>query len=223
MDKQALMKERQNFIKLQEKERTRITRDLHDGPMQNLTHIIHKLEIASKYMDKDTISAKLELQTISKSIKNIIEEMYAIIYDLKPMSLDDIGFISTMKDFFSNLQPKTDMKIFFDIPDSIENISNEYLLEAFRIIREGCNNAIKHSNGNKLDVTLKVKGNLLIIRIFDNGTSFDEEKIKKETNHFGLAILKEEITLLSGKMEIIKESQGLELYFTIPIMKRSSI
>lgn len=79
------------IFKVQEEERQRIARDLHDTSLQNLTHLIHKIELSSLYIDKDPIQAKLELSIVEKSLRKTIEEIRNIIYDLRPMSFDDLG------------------------------------------------------------------------------------------------------------------------------------
>lgn len=80
--------ERLNIISIQEEERQRIARDLHDASLQNLAHLVHKIELGSLYIDKDPIQAKLELAAVSKNLKEIIEDIRNTIYDLRPMTFD---------------------------------------------------------------------------------------------------------------------------------------
>lgn len=85
------MKKKELVFEIQELDRRRIARDLHDTSLQNLSHLIHKLELVSMYMDKDMIRAKLELASVSKNINHIIDEIRMVIYDLRPMVFDDLG------------------------------------------------------------------------------------------------------------------------------------
>lgn len=86
-----------SIVDAQEKERQRIARDLHDTSLQNLTHLIHKIELTSLYMDKDSVKAKLELATVEKGIRKVIEDIRNSIFDLRPMLVDDLGLKDTIE------------------------------------------------------------------------------------------------------------------------------
>jgi two-component system sensor histidine kinase DegS len=86
-----------SLLEAQEIERQRIARDLHDTTVQNLTSMVHKAELCIKLIDIDTVRAKLELNTMSNTIKTVINDMRGIIYNLKPMTLDDLGLTITVK------------------------------------------------------------------------------------------------------------------------------
>ena len=75
-----------------ENERQRIARELHDSTVQNLTSMVHKIELCIKLLDMDPIRCKLELSSMGKVFRDIIEDTRNMIYDLRPMSFDDIGF-----------------------------------------------------------------------------------------------------------------------------------
>jgi two-component system sensor histidine kinase DegS len=75
-----------------ESERQRIARDLHDSTVQSLTSLTHKTELCLKLMDVDPIRCRLELTSQGKILKDIINELRNMIYNLRPMSFDDIGF-----------------------------------------------------------------------------------------------------------------------------------
>lgn len=72
-----------SVLEIQEKERQRIARDLHDSSLQILTHLVHKAELTSLYIDQDSIKAKLELATIEKNLRKVIEDIRnnILIYD----------------------------------------------------------------------------------------------------------------------------------------------
>ena len=86
-----------NVLESVEKERQRIARDLHDSTVQNLTSLVHKSELCMKLIDLDPIRCKLELSSMGKILREVIEDMRKMIYDLRPMSFDDIGFGVTIE------------------------------------------------------------------------------------------------------------------------------
>ena len=70
----------------------------------------------------------------------------------------------------------------------------------FRVIQEACNNAIKHSEGTKLTVFTHMYSDHYFIRVSDNGKGFSQQSVKKMRNHFGMAMLEEQVKLLSGTL-----------------------
>lgn len=200
-----------NILQIQEAERQRIARDIHDSIVQNLTVLIHKSEFAMKVMDSDIIRAKLELSVINKVVRECINELREIISDLRPMSLDDLGIEVTLKRMIAQIENTTDMRIYYkyNINDSVE-VKPIISITVLRIIKELCSNAIKYSKGNNINIEISVKDKNLCICFEDDGigfTGFDDKSVLKNNSGFGLPILKDRIKLLSG---CIKFSNNLK-------------
>ena len=206
-------------FEIQEKERQRIARDLHDSSLQNLTHLIHKIELASMYIDKDTVQAKLELAAVSKNIKEVIEEIRNTIFDLRPMQFDDFG----LKESIEQLVEKTKRETSLDIVCNVDEISindKNILMSVFRIIQECINNAVKHSNGNRIEINIKNKEECFEIYISDDGEGFNVDEIfnEKAKKHFGLMILEERVNILHGSINIDSElEKGTKVHIQLPL------
>ena len=84
-------------LETQENERQRISRELHDSTVQNLTAMVHMTELCSKLVDMDPIRCKLELNKMIKNLGEIIDDTRKMIYNLRPMSFDDIGLDITIE------------------------------------------------------------------------------------------------------------------------------
>lgn len=205
-----------NVLDMQECERQRIARDLHDTSLQNLAHLVHKTELVSMYIDKDPLQAKLELATVNKNLKVIIEEIRNTIFDLRPMSFDDLGLKDSFDRLFYKLK-EMNSSIEFDI--HIEEIASDnslVLLNIFRVVQEASVNAINHSKATKLYVDIKQKENNCEIIVEDNGCGFSEQEVDKK--HFGLSIMKERIRLLGGKVIIDSvHGKGTNIIISIPL------
>ncbi len=206
-------------LDIQEKERQRIARDLHDTSLQNLTYLVHKIELASMYIDKDALQAKLELATISKSLKSVIDEIRETIFDLRPMSFDDLGLKEALERLFAKLKEKNHSIDFYTEIAPISCEDNLVLMTIFRVVQEACSNAVSHSNGNRLEVVIKQENEYCNITIKDNGLGFSKEDMsEKMDRHFGIGVMKERINLLGG--EIFFDSvlnEGTEIKIHIPI------
>lgn len=209
------------ILDIREKERQRIAMEIHDVTIQHLIHLIHKVELSSLYIDQDPEKAKLELVTVENGLHNAIDEMRSMILNLHPISAEDME----LKDAIEGMIIRMKANSHFNIEADIENVSCENKVTAlsiYRIINECCKNAIKHSHGDRINISLKVKNKKYIIKISDNGAGFDlnmyEKKIlANDEGHFGYLILRERIQLLHGKMNVDSSDNGTFFTFEIPI------
>ena len=207
-------------LDVQEKDRQRIARDLHDTSLQNLAHLIHKIELTSLYIDKDKIQAKLELESISFNLRAIIDEIRNTIFDLRPMHFDDFGLKETFEGFFKKLKDHNPTYDFITEVDDIKCNNEIIMLTIYRIVQEACNNAVKHSNGNIVHIKICQNQNICNILIEDNGCGFDLEKVsKKNDNHYGIEILRERVQLLGGDIYYSSViDKGTEIMISVPLV-----
>lgn len=208
-----------SILDAQEKERQRIARDLHDTSLQNLTHLVHKVELSSLYIDEDPVKAKLELATVCKGIRKVIEEIRNSIFDLRPMSFDDLGMKETIEKMLFLLNQEKQFHIIEDI-DSINMQQSApaaqiLFLSIYRIIQECVQNSLKHSGGNEITVKLKEKDQSYKIFIRDNGTGFDINEAVKKERHFGLSVIRERVYFLGGTINIDAQD-GTSIEIEIP-------
>lgn len=208
-----------SILDAQEMERQRIARDLHDTSLQNLTHLIHKVELSSLYIDQDPVRAKLELATVEKGIRKVIDEIRNSIFDLRPMSFDDLGLKETIEKLLTVLNQEKKFHIVTDIDviattksDSSEQVR---LISMYRIVQESVQNAIKHSGGNEIFIKLKDCGSEYLIYIRDNGTGYDTDEVSKKEKHFGLSVINERVLFLGGKIKVNTEN-GTSIEIIIP-------
>ncbi len=187
-------------LNIQEVDRQRIARDLHDTSLQNLAHLIHKLELTSLYIDQDTTKAKLELSVVNKVLRQTIDEIRNTIFDLRPMTFDDFGLKAALQRLFDNFNESQKYFVETDIDDvSCEN--NLVLVSIYRVVQECLNNIEKHAEAEKIIFSCKKQDDRCIIVIQDDGKGFDTEK-RPEGKHFGLCMMKERIRLLNGKIQV---------------------
>lgn len=210
-----------NILELQEQDRQRIARDLHDSTVQNLTSLIHKCELSTKFVDIDPVRTRLELLTISNTLKSVINEIREIIFNLKPMSLDDLGLIMTIERYINQLMNHHDIEIKLKYNEERNDILPVINLSIFRIIQEACNNAIKHANAKCIEIDIKYDENHINITIKDDGKGFDTNEIKdritQDYTGCGLSIMKERVYLLSGTLDIqSKINKGTIINISVP-------
>lgn len=210
------------LLEAQEKERQRMAVDLHDSTVQNLTSLFHKVELCFKLIDIDTVRAKLELTSMSNTIKLIIDEMRDIIFNLKPMSLSDLGLILTIERFINQTKKNYDIKIKFLYNKENMNVLPIINTTLYRIIVEACSNVIKHAKASLLEINIEYSLDSIVASISDNGIGFNIEEYKAKNkiqlSNFGLSIMQERASLLSGTMKIEScKGKGTKVIVAVPV------
>ena len=211
-----------HFMEEQELDRNRIARDLHDSTVQNLTMLMHKTELCTKLLNIDNVRVMLELQTMIENIKMTIDDMREIIYNLRPMSLSNLGLAATLESYCIHLKKNHSIETDFVLVGQEPNILQIQKITLYRIVQEACNNIIKYAKATKVEVKLTFSEEEIEVVIKDNGIGFDKEKRMKQTgdqlNGFGLSIMRERTNLLEGQFEIQSvPKKGTTVRITVPI------
>lgn len=210
------------LIKALEKERQRIAGEIHDTTVQNLTGLVHKSEFCMKVMDQDPIRAKLELETMTFMLRDVIGDLRNIIYNLRPMSIDDLNLTVTVERMLRKMKQEHDgISIHSQIRGEEPTLSQTVRITVFRIIQEAINNVYKHAQATTISIKLFFDKNSMDIEIEDDGIGFNYEDIIKKVeeggSNYGLEIMRERIEVLNGKLEIKKgTSSGSLMKVVIP-------
>lgn len=207
-------------IEAQEEERKRISREVHDGPAQMLANVLLRTDLITRsYDEKGVERAIQELRDLKGMVRDTLHEVRRIIYDLRPMALDDLGIVPTLKKYLNSVQDYNEgTYIEFSSRGEDRRMPMNYETAIFRLVQEGVNNAIKHGSAKEIRVNFEWLKENVNISIKDNGTGFDMALTKQ--NSFGIVGMKERIDLLDGTMDIQSEiGQGTRIMFIIPIKK----
>lgn len=212
------------IIMAQEEERQRLARDIHDGPAQSMSNLLLKAELCDRLLDTDVRAAHNELSELKNMIRNSLSEIRKVIFDLRPMSLDDLGLIPTLVQYVEDFEKESGITVDLKIKGN-HTVALKSIVEVavFRVIQEALNNVRKHSHAKNVLIYLEFLDKMLNIRINDDGVGFDSKTILKteEREHtagFGLYSMKERVTLLNGKFDIITSpGEGTTIFASIPI------
>lgn len=212
------------IIEAQEKERQKLARDIHDGPAQSMANILIKTEICEKFMDIEQKKSKEELKNLRIIVRETLKDIRKIIYDLRPMSLDDLGLIPTLERYIYNFMKNTGIEVKFNVIGPVEKLESGIEIAIFRIVQESLSNISKHSQGTFAKVSIEYSTTRLNLSIIDNGIGFNIEKINKvgstTSGGFGLMNIRERVELLDGKLQINSSpGEGTRLNLYIPLVK----
>lgn len=206
------------WIVFQEKEKSRIARDIHDGPAQTIASLVIKSDILKKLIEKNSPYNTIynEIDQIKTQLRNVIKEMRKIMYDLRPTSLDELGLISSIEGLVSKIKEDYKIKFEMNLQENSKIKSPTINIICFRVIQESLNNIVKHSKSKKVNLKLSINEDIIEISIKDNGIGFDVEKTSN-LNSFGLSSLKERISLAKGTIKIASAvNKGTYIEIEIP-------
>ncbi|KUO51454.1 MAG: hypothetical protein APF76_13910 [Desulfitibacter sp. BRH_c19] len=207
-------------IKAQEEERRRVARGIHDGPAQSLANIVLRIEFCEKVLEKRPEVLPEELSQLKNFARKTLEEIRKILFDLRPMDLDDLGLIAALKRFLLDFQEKNGIIVDFEYSGNEQLYAPEIEVATFRIIQECMNNVRKHSNASVVKVTLEKAPLKINTVVKDDGIGFNVEE-GLHSNRFGLKGMREWARLLGGDVKIVSSSKmGTRVSAIIPLKER---
>ncbi|NJD01865.1 MAG: sensor histidine kinase [Ruminiclostridium sp.] len=212
------------IIKAQEDERQRVARDIHDGPAQLMSNVVLKAEICERMIDMDLEKAREELQSLKKTVRESLQDVRKIIYNLRPMSLDDLGLVPTLQRYIMTFQEDTGISVSFKTRGAPDDVKPVISLTVFRIVQEAISNIKKHAGAKSVSINLEFSEKCLELYIYDDGSGFDTGKLNVRTGDmssgFGLLGMKERVELLGGVFNINSElDKGTRLNIAIPFIQ----
>ena len=208
-------------IQAQEEERKRLAREIHDGPAQSLASVVMRLELCSRLSDTDMDRARGELNDLKETVRDNLREVRQIIFDLRPMALDDLGLVHTVRRYFESLMEKGWPSIELESDGDEKVLPLEYRVSCFRLIQEASNNVKKHANSQHVwvDMSFGEEGLTLIVR--DDGVGFDSEDDSlelREKGHYGLVGMRERVDLMGGDFQLKSvPGHGTTIRVQIPV------
>lgn len=214
------------IIEAQEEERMRVSREIHDGPAQSMANVVLKAELCERLLAIDINQSRLELRNLKDIVRVSLKDIRKIIYDLRPMSLDDLGLVPTIKRYTDNFTDETGINVELMVINEQQSINSIIEIACFRIIQEALNNISKHSRARDVLIKIEQTTDKLSIVIKDNGIGFEMNNLKRnpEKNGFGLIGMKERAELLNGKLDIISAfGEGTKIILTIPLERKDEL
>ncbi|MCP8617590.1 sensor histidine kinase [Salirhabdus salicampi] len=218
-------KEKQAFglkiIDAQEEERRRLSREIHDGPAQMLANVMLRSDLVERTFDKRGVDeAKNEIRHMKDMVKSALYEVRRIIYDLRPMALDDLGLIPTLKKYLATVEEHyEDTEIRFLSEGFDKRLPTQYETAFFRLVQEAVQNAVKHANASIIEVYMKKGNSQIQIEVKDNGVGFELDNIAQSS--FGILGMKERVEMLNGKIDIqTRTNTGTKVIIKVPLTKQ---
>jgi two-component system sensor histidine kinase DegS len=150
-------------------------------------------------------------------VRGALKEVRRIIYDLRPMALDDLGLVPTLRKYLRNVEESQKVNISLQSLGKEMRFPTKMEIALFRLVQESVSNACKHAESDEIQVKLEFTSKFVTLYIKDNGKGFDMKQPQK-TNSFGLMGMRERVELLEGTLKINSRPKfGTSVYIQIPI------
>ncbi|RME06524.1 MAG: sensor histidine kinase [Anaerolineae bacterium] len=205
------------IIQAQEAERQRLSRQMHDGPAQALSNFILQAEIAMRLFDIDPEQAREELNLLKQSASATFQQVRNFVFELRPMMLDDLGLIPTLKRYVEAVKEQTGMQIDLEITGVERRLESYAEVVIFRSIQDLLSFVQHQGQATRASIQVAIQDANVRVVIEDNGKSFTYEEAL-EAGGIALKTLKERVEMLGGYLEVsASRPEGGTVIFQIPV------
>ena len=212
-------------LRLQEEERSRISRDLHDGIGQLLTALKIQLELLER--EAESLPAILaRVESARELSETALAEVRELSHLLRPQMLDELGLESTLRWLARTFQRRTGIAV--EVAFEGEELRGDADVETlvYRIVQEALTNVAKHSGATAATVTLRRRPDRLSVRVEDRGAGFRPEETLSESDEeggFGVRAMHDRVEFLHGRFSIRSApGEGTAVEAEIPLREEDS-
>lgn len=210
--------ERIAMIKAQEQERSRLAREVHDGPAQVLANAILGIELCEQIARRSPEQLIDEMARLKSSLREGLVEVRRFQFDLRPSSLADRGLLTTLQRYINEYRSFFKLAVELQLPEAFPPLSKDEELQIFRIVQEALQNIQKHARATVVTVRLEVTDAAILATIQDDGRGFVPQHVESTTlSGAGLRGMVERAAAVGG--ELLVESEpgiGSTIRFSLP-------
>ncbi|REJ65735.1 MAG: PAS domain S-box protein [Planctomycetota bacterium] len=201
-DRKALQRQ---VLDIAAQEQTRIGQDLHDGVGQELTGLNYMTQnLLAALPDKTQATGQLA-QKISAGLKDTQHRLREVVQGLMPVMVDSEGLRASLEDLTGRVNAAQKMSCHFVCSDDVHIPDNSTAMHLYRIAQEAVNNALKHSRGDRIDLSLRADGGRVILEVLDNGVGI--AAMPREAEGLGLGIMHYRASLIAARLHIDQRAE----------------
>jgi signal transduction histidine kinase len=214
----------QRLLKVQDEERRRVARDLHDSTGQTLTALKIAVALLQRNLDADSDTTN-DLSAIESLADQALQEIRTTSYLLHPPLLDEVGFACAADLYLEGFGERSGIKVRSDFAQNPERMPDTTEIALFRVLQESLTNVHRHSGASEVDVVFRREAQTVILEVRDHGCGIPEEFV----SHWGLALrnsgvglpgMRERLRELNGTLEIKAADPGTMVRATVPLIAK---
>lgn len=207
-------------IKVQEEERRRLARELHDVTSQSLATLAVRVEMLSHTSKEDLKERAALIEEIRHLLVTTSKEVHRLTYTLRPSLLDDLGLPAAVRSCSRSVLETADIKTHLEVSDLERRLPQEVEVSVFRIVQEAITNIASHSRAESAYISLEFKNGRITVQVEDDGIGFNLLEVLSSTHEkesMGLLGMKERAELLGGTLNIdTQPGRGTRILIKIP-------
>lgn len=213
----ALRQLSSRLLNLQDGERRRIARELHDSFGQYLTGLKLNVDLMQQSPGRTELLPEMELL-----VQQCISEVRTLSYLLHPPTIDAAGFASAASWFVEGFGQRSGIKVTLDVPSNVSRLPDAIEIALFRVLQEAFTNVHRHSGASEAQVSISAHAEEVVLEVRDNGRGIPEERLANfhatgAGMGVGLAGIRERAWELGGKLRLVSDSNGTSLRVAIPV------
>ena len=189
-----------------EAERQRLYRDVHDGPAQVLANAIFEVEylerIAERAPSEVRQTLRSELGTLKGQFKSSLDSVRAMIYDLRPPELTELGLAEAMRNYTTEWESRCGIKVLTTLDTTDTELSPQHELAVYRVLQEALQNVHKHAHATTIGVVWQKSASTWALHVTDDGEGFDLVKAARRAKSVGLLSMRERAELIGGSLQV---------------------
>ena len=209
------------ILQLQDQERRRIARDLHDTTGQELAVIVMSLKHLSNSLDQPGFDARKVILEVSELAKQVNDEIRALSYLLHPPLLDEFGLGSALKWYVEGFSKRSGIDVALEVSDELPRFASDKEMALFRVVQESLTNVMRHSGSRKAWIRVTQDDELVQVEVEDEGSGIDAAVLARlacgaKALGVGIPGLRERLRQLGGSLDISSSSGGTRLVAFLP-------
>jgi signal transduction histidine kinase len=218
---QHLQREKEHILEVEEQARSKLARDLHDGPTQAVSAIAMRLNYARLLMGRDPVKVRDELFSLENLARRTTKDIRTLLFTLRPLVLETQGLRVALEKLVEEFKETTNVKVALDLEDLDGQLDMNTQTVAWHVAEECLTNARKHANAQNVTVKMCVRDGYLVSEIEDDGKGFDVQSVMDsydQNSSYGLVGLQERAELVNGRTTIeSRPGKGTKISLSVPL------
>ncbi len=207
------------LLSVQEDERKRISRKLHDVVVQTLTGINLRLADLKMQSATDIKDLQKKIATTQLLVEKSVTIVHCFVRDLRPTVLDDLGLIPALRSYLSGFRERSGIPVDFDACAGVEKLDSAGRTVIYRVVQEALSNVSRHAKAKRACVSIGMRDDVVCLEIHDDGKGFPatEEAFEKRAKRLGLLSMRERVEMVGGTFCVESApGKGTDIQVEIP-------
>ena len=197
------------IMEAQEAERTRLAREVHDGPAQALSNAVFQVEVVERMLGRDPVLAAAELRLLRELLRRELGDVRAFISQLRPPILADLGLEGAIRDAAVGMTSLIGVPVDVDVDPGIRELGDAIETVVLRIVQEALQNVRRHADARQASIRAAHEDGSWVVEVRDDGRGFDVGAVAaRGRRNFGLQFMRERAELIGAEFEVRSRPDG---------------